>query len=74
MEPGIEEMEKYNKRIKSVGWVVVILVAGFAAMTSLGNYARDQGYKQGQLDALQNKYTYLVVDGKILKVIGEEKK
>jgi hypothetical protein len=49
---------------------VVILLVSFVSL-SIGY---DRGYKQGQLNAIRGEWTYFVIDGQILKYIGQEPK
>jgi hypothetical protein len=54
--------------------LILAVIAAVMIRALSGTLSYDHGYKAGQLNAIRGEWTYFVIDGQILKYIGQEPK
>ena len=54
--------------------LIIAVIAAVTISVLSVTLGYDQGYKQGQLNAIRGEWTYFIIDGRVLKYIGQDTK
>lgn len=54
--------------------LIIAVIAAVIISALSGTLSYDHGYKDGQLNAIRGEWTYFIIDGRVLKYIGQDTK
>jgi hypothetical protein len=54
--------------------LIIAVIAAVIISALSGTLSYDHGYKAGQLNAIRGEWTYFIIDGRVLKYIGQDTK